>query len=212
MLPELPTGLSDLQLAMPEDLTLDWLRQLGVVAVSIANNHSTDLGDAPRAAMKQRLAAAGILVLDGPAAADLGPLRAFALTDLDNTAGTGLLDDEDLDAVTRSDAAPPVAAFMHWGIEYDRIPDEREHHLADRLRQAAVSLVVGAHPHVASDRLVALAGGEALLAYSLGNFLFDQPGDRSSGAVLEVRFFPQGTFFARLIPIPNLYDRALGMR
>ena len=60
--------------------------------------------------------------------------------------------------------------------------------------------------------LKALAGGESLLAYSLGNFLFDQPGPQSSGAVLEVRFFPQGTFFARLIPIPNFYDRALSMR
>lgn len=212
MLPELPTGLSPLQLAMPEDLTLDWLKRLGVVAVSLANNHSTDLGAGPRAAMKARLAASGIAVLDGPATVDLGPIRALALTDLDNAAGAGLLGEEALGAVTRSDAAPPVAAFMHWGMEYGRIPDEREDQLADRLRQAAVSLIVGAHPHVASDRLVALAGGEALLAYSLGNFLFDQPADRSSGAVLEVRFFPQGTFFARLIPIPNLYDRALGMR
>ena len=75
-----------------------------------------------------------------------------------------------------------------------------------------MSLIVGAHPHVASDRLAALAGGETLLAYSLGNFLFDQPGSRVSGAILEVRFFPQGTFFARLVPIPNLYDRALGLR
>ena len=32
------------------------------------------------------------------------------------------------------------------------------------------------------------------------------------GRELEVRFFEQGTFFARLIPIPNFYERALGMR
>jgi poly-gamma-glutamate synthesis protein (capsule biosynthesis protein) len=212
MLPELPTGISDMQLAMPEDLTLDWLRRLNVVAVSIANNHSTDLGEAPRAAMKARLEAAGIVVLDGPDAVDLGPLRAFALTDLDNAAGTGQVSEPILDAVTRSDAAPPLAAFMHWGLEYAPVPDQRETYLADALRQAAVSLIVGAHPHVADRGLAALAGGEALLAYSLGNFLFDQPSSRASGAVLEVRFFPQGTFFARRIPIPNFYDRALGLR
>ena len=212
MLPELPTGISDMQLAMPEDLTLDWLRRLNVVAVSIANNHSTDFGEDARAAMKARLAAAGIVVLDGPGAVDLGPLRAFALTDLDNAAGTGRVSEALLDAVTRSDAAPPLAAFMHWGLEYGRIPDAREGYLADALRQAAVSLIVGAHPHVAGEGPAALAGGEALLAYSLGNFLFDQPGSRASGAVLEVRFFPQGTFFARQIAIPNFYDRALGMR
>ena len=214
MVPEMPTGISDMQLAMPEDLTLDWLKRLNVVAVSIANNHSRDLGDEPRAAMKARLEAAGIAVLDGVEAVDLGPLRALALTDLDNTgdARTGLVTDAELEAVTRSTAAPPLAAFMHWGMEYGKIPDEREDHLIDALRQAAVSLIVGAHPHVASERLKALAGGELLLAYSLGNFLFDQPGAQSTGAVLEVRFFPQGTFFARQIPIPNFYDRALEMR
>ena len=125
---------------------------------------------------------------------------------------TGLVTDHDLEAVTRSAAAPPLAAFMHWGTEYETEPGTRERQLIDALRQAAVSPIVGAHPHVASDRLAALAGGESLLAYSLGNFLFDQPGAKSSGAVLEVRFFPQGTFFARLIPIPNFYGRALSMR
>lgn len=211
---EMPTGISVMQLAMPEDLTLDWLKRLNVVAVSIANNHSRDLGDEPRAAMKAALEAAGIKVLDGVGAVDLGPLRALALTDLDNSSAvrSGLLTDADLEAVTRSDAAPPLAAFMHWGREYARTPDEREDYLIDALRRAAVSLIVGAHPHVASERLVALAGGESLLAYSVGNFLFDQPGARSSGAVLEVRFFPQGTFFARLIPIPSFYGRTLLMR
>lgn len=212
--PEMPTGIGTMQLAMPEDLALDWLERLNVVAVSIANNHSRDLGDEPRAAMKTALEAAGIAVLDGVAAVDLGPIRAVALSDLDNSGGVraGLVTEADLEAVTRSDAAPPLAAFMHWGREYARLPDEREDHLISTLRRAAVSLIVGAHPHVASERLAALAGGESLLAYSLGNFLFDQPGAQSSGAVLEVRFFPQGTFFARLIPIPNFYDRALSMR
>ena len=37
----------------------------------------------------------------------------------------------------RSDAAPPLAAFMHWGTEYAGIPDEREDHLIDGLRRAA---------------------------------------------------------------------------
>jgi poly-gamma-glutamate capsule biosynthesis protein CapA/YwtB (metallophosphatase superfamily) len=164
--------------------------------------------------MRRALEAAGIRVLDGVEVADLGPLRALALSDLDNNGDrhAGLVTEAELEAVTRSSAAPPLAAFMHWGTEYERNPDEREDHLIDALRQAAVSLIVGAHPHVASGRLQALAGGESLLAYSLGNFLFDQPGAESSGAVLEVRFFPQGTFFARLIPISNFYDQALSLR
>jgi poly-gamma-glutamate synthesis protein (capsule biosynthesis protein) len=53
-----------------------------------------------------------------------------------------------------------------------------------------------------------LAGGGALSVASLGNFLFDQSGPRASGTVLEVRLFEQGTFFARLIPIPNVFEDA----
>jgi poly-gamma-glutamate synthesis protein (capsule biosynthesis protein) len=214
IVPEIPTGLGPMMLAMPGDLTVDWLKTLNVVAASLANNHSNDLGEEARADMAKRLRAAGIAVLDHGEAVDLGLFRVIALSDLDNRGAprTGIITDEELDRVTRSEAAPPLAAFMHWGREFDDRPGAREEALVDALRRAAVSLIVGAHPHVASQGIVALAGGEALLAYSLGNFLFDQPGDKSTGAVLEVRFFPQGTFFTRLIPIPNFYDRALEMR
>jgi poly-gamma-glutamate synthesis protein (capsule biosynthesis protein) len=47
-----------------------------------------------------------------------------------------------------------------------------------------------------------------LLAYSLGNFLFDQRSEVASAAVLEVRVFEQGTYFARLVPIPNFFEKS----
>ena len=52
------------------------------------------------------------------------------------------------------------------------------------------------------DRVI--AGG--IHADYLGNLFFDQRGSRGSGALLEVRFFRQGTFAMRLIPVPNLFD------
>jgi poly-gamma-glutamate capsule biosynthesis protein CapA/YwtB (metallophosphatase superfamily) len=85
-------------------------------------------------------------------------------------------------------------------------PGPREKMLADDMRLRSVSAIVGAHPHVADGKLTALGGGDTLLAYSLGNFLFDQTAERSSGTLLEVRIFEQGTFFARLIPLPNFFD------
>ena len=78
------------------------------------------------------------------------------------------------------------------------------------MRQSGVALIVGAHPHKAYPRIEALAGGETAVAYLLGNFLFDQFSDRASGAILEVRVFPQGTFFARLVKMPNCYEAAHG--
>ena len=212
--PQLPAGLGPKTLAMPENLTIDWLKALNVIAVSLANNHSGDLGDAARAAMVQALNQAGIATIGAGQTVDLGPARVVGLTDLDNNAvpHTGRVSDAVLDRVTRSAARPPLIAFMHWGREFDAAPGSRELALADALHGAAVSLIVGAHPHVASRQVVPLAGGDTALAYSLGNFLFDQPGRGASGAVLEVRFFPQGTFFARLLPMPNFYDLALAAR
>ncbi|MCP4383691.1 MAG: AmmeMemoRadiSam system protein B, partial [Hyphomicrobiales bacterium] len=214
MVPEIPTGLGPVTLAMPQELTLSWIDALNIRAVGLANNHSGDLGPAARSDMIRALRGAGVEVVEAGQTVDLGPLRLVGLSDLSNTErpATERITDDDLDLIMRSDARPPLAAFVHWGREFEVLPGARELHLANSLRRAAVSLIVGAHPHVAGEGIAALAGGEAQLVYSLGNLLFDQPGEQSSGAVLEVRFFPQGTFFTRLLPIPNLYDTALAAR
>ena len=52
----------------------------------------------------------------------------------------------------------------------------------------------------------ALGGGDVAEFYSLGNFLFDQSATRSSGAMVEMRIFEQGTIFMRTIPLPNFFD------
>ena len=65
-------------------------------------------------------------------------------------------------------------------------------------------MAVGAHSHVASRQIEVT--GRMPWVYSLGNFLFDQSGDRATGAVAEVRVFRQGTVALRLIPLPNLFE------
>jgi poly-gamma-glutamate synthesis protein (capsule biosynthesis protein) len=209
---ELPSGLGPLTLAMPENLTVDWLKALNVVAVSVANNHAKDLGEEAYARMVAHLRGHGIAVAEHGGIIDLGAFRLAGLTDLDNSTRpfVARIGEDDLQAIGRADALPPLAAFLHWGREYQPAPHARQTELAGALRQSGVSLIVGAHPHQAYTRVEALAGGETAVAYSLGNFLFDQFSDRASGAILEVRFFPQGTFFARLVPMPNFYEMAHG--
>ena len=58
--------------------------------------------------------------------------------------------------------------------------------------------------------VTALAGGDVAEFYSLGNFLFDQSAARSSGAMVELRVFEQGTIFMRAIPLPNFFDMGRG--
>jgi poly-gamma-glutamate synthesis protein (capsule biosynthesis protein) len=199
-------------LAMPSRPTVEWLRRLGVVAVGIANNHARDLGDAAYAEMVRSLEAAGIRVLRHGRVEDLGPFRVLALTDLENAPvlRTNVIGGKEIESIVASASRPPLFAFLHWGTEYEARPGARERALLAEFHRAGVQAVVGAHPHRASRRLVALAGGEMVAVHSLGNFLFDQRGTKVSGAVLQVTFYPQGTFFSRLVPLPALY--ALGRR
>jgi poly-gamma-glutamate synthesis protein (capsule biosynthesis protein) len=207
--PELPINLEHMTLAMPAGLTLEWLKALNVVAVSLANNHTMDLGSGAFDAMAQMLADAGIAVLKHDSIVDLGPFRLAALTDLDNRTrrGEGVIAEGDLARLANSSARPPLFAMVNWGPDYEASPGGRELALMESLRAAAVSLVVGVHPHLAAGGFDLLGGGQTLSVYSLGNFLFDQGATRTSGSVLEVRVFDQGTYFARLVPIPNFLER-----
>jgi AmmeMemoRadiSam system protein B len=210
VVPELPINLDHMTLAMPAGLTLQWLKALNVVAVSLANNHTMDLGGGAFDAMAQILADAGIAGLKHGSIVDLGPFRLVALTDLDNRTrrGEGVIAEGDIARLANSSARPPLFAMVNWGPDYEASPGGRERALMESLRDAAVSLVVGVHPHLAAGGFDLLGGGQTLSVYSLGNFLFDQGGTRTSGSVLEVRVFDQGTYFARLVPIPNFLEKA----
>ena len=208
LLPNVPEALEHMTLGMPAELAVDWLKRLNVAGVGLANNHSMDLGDAGYAETLGALKQAGIPAFGQGEALELPRLDIVGLTDIgrNGTDALDLIDPPLLDRLVRPDALRPVVAFVHWGSEYVAAPGPRERMLTDEMRLRAVSAIVGAHPHVASGALNALGGGDTLELYTLGNFLFDQTAERSSGSLLEIRVFEQGTFFARLIPLPAFYD------
>jgi AmmeMemoRadiSam system protein B len=210
ILPNVPEAIDDLTLAMPEDLTIAWLKKLNVAAVGLANNHAFDLGLSGYQETIRALEAAGIRWFGQGEVLELPGLDVVGLSDLDTNAArqVDLLTPELLDRLIRPDASKATIAFVHWGREYVDQPSEREMMLAEEMRLRSVTAIIGAHPHVASGRLDALAGGDVLQHYSLGNFLFDQSAERASGNLLELRVFEQGTVFGRLIPLPNLFDLA----
>jgi poly-gamma-glutamate capsule biosynthesis protein CapA/YwtB (metallophosphatase superfamily) len=184
------------------------LQRLNVVAAGLANNHSQDLGAEGLDASRAALSALGILPLVHGEIGDLGAFRVLPLTfHRGRFAGPGAIETEaDLEAACARAADPPLVALVHWGAEYTEAPTDAERDAAIRLNACGVSLVVGAHSHKASPRIESLAGGATQMVFSLGNFLFDQVSERSSGALLEVRVFRQGTIAARLVPIPNLFE------
>jgi poly-gamma-glutamate synthesis protein (capsule biosynthesis protein) len=93
-----------------------------------------------------------------------------------------------------------VIVVAHWGWEYEEKPRSDAQAAARALIDAGADLVVGHHPHVLQP-LERYQGG--LIAYSLGNFRFDQRRlpTRMSG-VLRVRFAGTGCLdAARFHPV-----------
>ena len=130
-----PADPGPLKLCMAAQPALTILKDLNVVAVSLANNHTHDFGESSYRTMQRLLTDAGISGLENGAVKDLGPFQLAAATDLDNRQEPvrALLTDADL---RRFDAMPPDKprfAFLHWGQEFTATPGPREQALAARL-------------------------------------------------------------------------------
>lgn len=192
------------RIGMPAGPALDRLHRWHVRAAVLANNHTLDFGPRALAATRRLLLGAGIVPLGQLESADLGPFVLAAASDLANLPrpATALLEPGAF-AAWPAATAKPLVAFLHCGREAAAGPDERVHLLARRAAAAGASFILGAHPHRPSPRWFVYQ--DALAFPSLGNLLFDQPDPRHAATLVELRFFPQSTAAARLIPLGNLY-------
>lgn len=80
-----------------------------------------------------------------------------------------------------------IIACMHWGNEYQSLPDKEQTSLADWLIEQGVTHVIGCHPHVVQPlelRTDSLTGRQHAIAYSLGNFISNMTGRRTDGGLL----------------------------
>lgn len=78
--------------------------------------------------------------------------------------------------------------LVHWGDEYVTEPSVRQHEWATKLVAAGADLVLGAHPHVVQPAQMVQAGGrQGYVAYSLGNFVFDQPNQAATSHSVVLR-------------------------
>ena len=76
--------------------------------------------------------------------------------------------------------------FLHWGAERAPCPNADQLAIGDALAEAGAKAVIGAHPHVLQP---IVERGGALIAYSLGNFVWHpRSGPQADTGVLEVRF------------------------
>jgi len=83
-----------------------------------------------------------------------------------------------------------IIAIMHWGIEYQLKENAEQRQLARLLIRNGADMVIGMHPHVVqpirTESVTMLNGSrkEAIVVYSLGNFISNQQQPNTDGGIL----------------------------
>mgnify|MGYP000988646238 CR=1 FL=1 len=219
------------------------LTYLGFDALSLANNHTMDYGGDALKDTMDVLRENGISYMG--AGDDIGQARTAYTKDVNgikttvlsydqfynirwtkNGRSAGALEDRcgtaplDMDMVKEDiakakETADVVIVMPHWGTEDSTVVTKDQIGMAHDMIDAGADAVIGSHPHI-------LQGMEVykgrLIAYSMGNFVFDQ-NDRENqeSIVLNLKFTGCGLDEAvitplvivdKVSPVPAAGDRA----
>ena len=178
--------------AKPE--SVEGLVAAGFDVVSLANNHTLDYGpvaleDTVRIVTEAGIGGVGItkdddaqvpVVLEREgikvgflAYADHETPFAYAKEFLPFPTGPAKAKKESIarDVAALKAQADIIVVSLHWGIEYEDVPNARQIDLGQFVIDAGAHIVAGHHPHVQQD---AAWYNEGLIIYSMGNFVFDQ--------------------------------------
>jgi len=181
---------------------IEGLKTAGFNVASQANNHTYDWGPEALIDSLERLRAAGIqpvgagqniLAAHYPLLVHLGSLRiAFlAYVNIDPKEATAGVDRpgvawlDPAQALTDIRFARPLADIVivcpHWGVEYALKPTRDQVDMAHQMIDAGADMIVGSHPHVVQP---VEKYHDRWIAYSLGNFIFDQQGPNTHRGLL----------------------------
>ena len=195
---------------------LEALKNTGFSVLSFANNHIGDFGqeaydDTILRAKNEGLPLIGIVPTPNASQlvittqggvrigwlgyTDVGPAW-MAPTDTHH--GVGLLDEAQLvkDITVAQPQVDMLIISLHWGNEYETRANAHQRDIAHSAIDAGADVILGHHPHVAQE-IEEYNGG--VIAYSLGNFVFDQnfSADTHFGLVLEIMRDPSGDLSQR---------------
>lgn len=205
--------------AAPE--TVKILETIGVDSVSLANNHVLDYGEQALRRTMSLLAGRQIDSVgagenyrqaNAPLFASVGPYRvALIASNFINSASTrratgrspGAADSRLKNLVSTVRAARKkadiVTLTIHWGLEYSFYPLPYIQRAARALVDAGAALVVGHGPHYVQP-IEKYKNGT--IAYSLGNFVFDEPFMFANiSYILKVRLCRSGVEQVEVCPV-----------
>lgn len=190
------------------------LAAAGIDGLSLANNHTLDAGPAGQIESAESLRRAGLT----PSEAGAPPtpvyftqhgLRlawlAFNVVPVPDAPAATTWDDQTGPAAIAAARAQAdmVIVSVHWGREFTRQPDAQQQRLAQAMQTAGADIILGHHPHVAQPvTITPSAGGVQMVAYSLGNFVFDQDSaETGPGLALKLWLDAAGLRAVQALPI-----------
>lgn len=169
------------------------------VVASQANNHALDYGEAGMNESIKNLKDAGIYVMGAgndvsqataPVSIDCGDRKVTILNYMDadnfqeyrgvmdpataNSSGYSAYDSELAQKQVQEahdNGSSIVIAYLHYGNEYSRSPNENQKKISHELINDGADIVIGSHTHVTQG--VEMYNGKPIF-YNLGNFMFDQ--------------------------------------
>jgi poly-gamma-glutamate capsule biosynthesis protein CapA/YwtB (metallophosphatase superfamily) len=180
--------------AEPADLVK--LEAAGFDVVSFANNHALNFGDHGLRESLAHVGRTGLRAIgigleqaqaDAPVVVEVGGMRVAVLgrttwlngrLPLRKSVAISYVSDQEMQARLAADvralragtAVDVVIVFIHWGREGSSRAGNHQRWAAQAMIDAGAHLVIGHHPHVVQE---IERYGDGLIAYSLGNFLFD---------------------------------------
>lgn len=185
---------------------IDGLIFAGVDVANIANNHIYDQGDEGAVETQGLLSDSKIIPvgLSGLAVKEVDDVKFGFLgyTDLSNynereTLKEEIVKKEIVEAKLTTDV---VIVQFHWGNEYTTEISKRQRDLAYLAIDNGADLIIGNHPHWIQPIEIYK---EKLIAYSHGNFIFDQEWSRNTklGVVGKYIFYEDELIDVEYLPI-----------
>lgn len=182
------------------------LKYAGIDVVSLANNHANDHGKEALLETIQALEVLGIAACGAgknyqeahsPTILKQGPHRiaflayaepVWSVTKAGETAGVATIQKEEIlaDIEATKQEADLILVSLHWGVEHQHFPLEKDRALAHALIDAGAHGILGHHPHVLQG--IEIYRGYPIL-YSLGNCIFDMRADATYETVFATLNF-----------------------
>src|SRR3989344_5233438 len=194
--------------------SIEGLVYAGFDVLSVANNHSFDYTKEALEDSMVRLKKAGILPVGGGLSkqeayglvireAGNSKIGFLAYTNsgspvwaaTETNSGIAWIDEDNLEEIlkdirTASAKVDILVVSLHAGEEYEPEPNQFQKTFSRGAIEAGADLLVGHHPHVVQSPVphTIQGGSHGWVAYSLGNFLFDQDFSQQTkkGAILKL--------------------------